>query len=187
MLNRGYAYTTIITTQHQGQTLLAHLATLYPHATPQAWQQNLTNGEVTLNGVPATGAESLTAGQTLIWNRPPGREPDAPLHFDVLFEDPTCWPSTNPAACPRSPAAASWSTPSCASSKSSTPPPTRSTAWAAPPPASSSSPKHPRPPQNSPPVGTPPASRRSTDEEKSSVRQSRRRAAPSSSAGTCAG
>jgi len=103
MLNRGYAYTTIITTQHQGQTLLAHLATLYPHATPQAWQQNLTNGEVTLNGLPATGAESLTAGQTLIWNRPPGREPDAPLHFDVLFEDPHLLAVNKPSGLPTLP------------------------------------------------------------------------------------
>ena len=71
MLNRGYAYTTIISSKHHGQTLLSHLASLYPHSTPQAWQQNLNNGEVTLNGITATGSESLTLGQTLIWNRPP--------------------------------------------------------------------------------------------------------------------
>ncbi|MCU1258658.1 MAG: pseudouridine synthase, RluA family, partial [Bryobacterales bacterium] len=41
MLNRGYAYTTIISSKHQGRTLLSHLASLYPHSTPQAWQQNL--------------------------------------------------------------------------------------------------------------------------------------------------
>src|ERR1035441_2504659 len=63
MLNRGYAYTTIISKYH-GQTLLSHLASLYPHSTPQAWQQNLNNGEVTLNGVTATGSESVTLGQT---------------------------------------------------------------------------------------------------------------------------
>jgi len=87
MLNRGYAYTTIIGSNHQGQTLLAHLASLYPHSTPQAWQQNLINGEVTLNGVTANGSESVTSGQTLVWNRPPWTEPDAPQHFEVLFED----------------------------------------------------------------------------------------------------
>jgi 23S rRNA pseudouridine1911/1915/1917 synthase len=48
MLNRGYAYTTIISSKYHGQPLLAHLASLYPHSTPQAWQQNLDNGEVTL-------------------------------------------------------------------------------------------------------------------------------------------
>jgi len=88
MLNRGYAYTTIIGSQHHGQTLLFHLASLYPHSTPQAWQQNLNSGEVTLNGIPATGSESLTSGQTLVWNRPPWIEPDAPQHFELLFDDP---------------------------------------------------------------------------------------------------
>ncbi|MEO6803705.1 MAG: RluA family pseudouridine synthase [Granulicella sp.] len=87
MLNEGYAYTTIISSKHQGRTLLSHLASLYPHSTPQAWQQNLNNREVTLDGVTATGSESLTTGQTLVWNRPPWIEPDAPQHFEVLFED----------------------------------------------------------------------------------------------------
>src|SRR5205809_2117656 len=97
MLNRGYACTTIISSKYHGQTLLSHLANLYPHSTPQAWQQKLNNGEVTLNGVTATGNESLTLGQTLVWNRPPWVEPawvepawldpDFPRHFEVLFED----------------------------------------------------------------------------------------------------
>ncbi|MBL8230384.1 MAG: RluA family pseudouridine synthase [Bryobacterales bacterium] len=88
MLNRGYAYTTIISGKHRGQRLLSHLASLYPHSTPEGWQEKLNNGEVTLNGVTATGSESVIVGQTLVWNRPPWIEPDAPRHFEVLFEDP---------------------------------------------------------------------------------------------------
>jgi 23S rRNA pseudouridine1911/1915/1917 synthase len=87
MLNRGYAYTTIISSKDCGRTLLSHLASLYTHSTAQAWQQNLNNSEVTLDGVAATGSEALTLGQTLVWNRPPWNEPDAPQHFEVLFED----------------------------------------------------------------------------------------------------
>lgn len=87
MLNRGYAYSTTISSKYHGQNLLRHLASLYPHSTSQAWQQKLDNGEVTLDGVPATGSESVTLGQTLVWNRPPWIEPDAPRHFEVLFED----------------------------------------------------------------------------------------------------
>src|SRR6202140_2234777 len=68
MLNRGYAYTTIISSKYHGQTLLSHLASLYPHSAPQAWQRKLNNGEVTLNGVTATGGESVTLGQALVWN-----------------------------------------------------------------------------------------------------------------------
>ncbi len=87
MLNRGYSYATIISSKYHGQTLLSHLASLYPHSTPQAWQKKLSSGEVTLDGDTATGSESVTVGQTLVWNRPPWDEPDAPQHFEVLFED----------------------------------------------------------------------------------------------------
>jgi len=87
MLNRGYAHTTIISSKYQGRTLLSHLASLYPHSTLQAWQEKLNNGEVTLNRVTANGSESVTSGQTLVWNRPPWIEPDTPQHFEVLFED----------------------------------------------------------------------------------------------------
>ena len=86
MLNRGYAYTTIISSQHHGRTLLSHLASLYPHSSPEVWQQKLNNREVTVNGVTATGSESLTSGQTLVWNRPPWIEPDTPQHFRVPHE-----------------------------------------------------------------------------------------------------
>ena len=103
MRNRGYAYTTIISSNDHGQTLLSHLARLYPHSPPQGWQQNLTNREVTLNGLPATGRESLISGQTLIWNRPPWIEPDAPRHFDVLFDDPYLLAVNKPGGLPTLP------------------------------------------------------------------------------------
>jgi 23S rRNA pseudouridine1911/1915/1917 synthase len=88
MLNRGYAYTTIISSKSHGKTLLSHLAALYRHSTPQTWQQRLRNSEVMLNGITATGSESVASGQTLVWNRPPWIEPDCPRRFEVLFEDP---------------------------------------------------------------------------------------------------
>jgi len=103
MLNRGYAYTTKIGSKYHGQTLLSHLASLYSHSTSQAWQQNLNNREVALNGVTATGSESVTAGQTLVWNRPPWIEPDAPQHFEVLFEDPHLLAVNKPSGLPTLP------------------------------------------------------------------------------------
>jgi 23S rRNA pseudouridine1911/1915/1917 synthase len=105
MLNHGYAYTTIIGGKYHGQTLLSHLASLYPHSTPQAWQQNLDNDEVTLNGVPANGSESLTSGQTLVWNRPPWIEPDAPRHFEILFDDSWLLAVNKPSGLPTLPGA----------------------------------------------------------------------------------
>ena len=72
MLNRGYAYTAIISSKDHGRTLLSHLASLYPHSTPQAWQQKLNNREVTVNGTTATGNESLSAGKPLSGTVHPG-------------------------------------------------------------------------------------------------------------------
>ena len=103
MLNRGYAYTTIIISKYHGRTLLSHLASLYSHSTPQAWQQRLNNGEVALNGVTASGSESLTSGQTLVWNRPPWIEPDSPQHFEVLFNDPHLLAVNKPGGLPTLP------------------------------------------------------------------------------------
>jgi 23S rRNA pseudouridine1911/1915/1917 synthase len=103
MLNRGYAYTTIISSKYHGRTLLSHLASLYSHSTPQAWQQNLNNREVTVNGVTAAGSESLTSGQTLVWNRPPWIEPDTPQHFEVLFSDPHLLAVNKPGGLPTLP------------------------------------------------------------------------------------
>src|ERR1700690_796546 len=104
MLNRGYAYTAIIGSKHHGQTLLSHLASLYPHSTAQGWQQKLNNGEVTLNGVIAKGTESVASGQTLVWNRPPWTEPDAPQHFEVLLDDAHLLAVNKPSGLPTLPA-----------------------------------------------------------------------------------
>ncbi len=103
MLNRGYAYTSVISSKYHGQPLLAHLASLYPHSTIEAWQEKLNNGEVTLNGVTATGNELVTLGQTLVWNRPPWIEPDAPQHFEVLYEDPHLLAVNKPGGLPTLP------------------------------------------------------------------------------------
>ena len=103
MLNRGYAYTTVIGSKHHGQSLLSHLASLYRHSTSEAWQRKLNNGEVTLNGVMATGTECVSAGQTLVWNRPPWVEPDVPRHFEVLFEDPHLLAVNKPGGLPTLP------------------------------------------------------------------------------------
>ena len=105
MLNRGYAYTSVISKQDHGRTLLSHLASLYPHSSAHAWQEKLDNGEVTVNGVTATGRELLTSGQTLVWNRPPWIEPDAPQHFGVLFEDAHLLAVNKPAGLPTLPGA----------------------------------------------------------------------------------
>jgi 23S rRNA pseudouridine1911/1915/1917 synthase len=104
MLNRGYAYATTIGGEHRGQTLLAHLASLYSHSSPEAWQQRLDNGEVTLDGVTADGSEAIQCGQSLVWNRPPWIEPDVPRHFNLIFEDAHLLAVSKPSGLPTMPA-----------------------------------------------------------------------------------
>ena len=87
MLNRGYAYMSIVGPEDEGGTLLAHLARVYSHSSEEEWRRKLSCGEVTVDGVVADGGEVLAAGQTLVWNRPPWFEPDAPQQFEVLLED----------------------------------------------------------------------------------------------------
>lgn len=87
MPNRGYAYTTKIDSASDGQPLLSHLTRFYPHSTSARWQQSLDDGQVTVDGAIASGGQTLRSGQVLVWNRPAWVEPEAPLRFDVLFED----------------------------------------------------------------------------------------------------
>jgi 23S rRNA pseudouridine1911/1915/1917 synthase len=85
--NRGYSYTDVLGVEAAGQTLLSYVIATYNQASPQTWRQRLDHGEVTLDGITATGAESLAPGQSLTWHRPPWDEPDCPRHFEVLYED----------------------------------------------------------------------------------------------------
>ena len=71
----------------------------------ETWQQRLDNGEITLDGLLATGREPLLPGQTLIWRRPPWIEPSAPLHFEILFEDPHLLAVSKPNGLPTLPGA----------------------------------------------------------------------------------
>src|SRR4030095_7541829 len=96
-------------------------------------------------GVTVTGSESLTLGQTLVWNRPPWIEPDAPQHFEVLFEDPHLLAVNKPRGLPTLPSGGLPKNPLLRLVQKQTPTQTLSTGWAEPPLASSSSPKHRRP------------------------------------------
>lgn len=86
-MNRGWSYREQIDAKGAGQTLLDYLASTRMHSTSAEWAERLDRGEVELEGVRAQGAVILRAGQTVVWHRPPWNEPDAPSHFDVLYED----------------------------------------------------------------------------------------------------
>jgi 23S rRNA pseudouridine1911/1915/1917 synthase len=103
MLNRGYAYTTMIGSRDHGQTLLLHLTGRYAHSSRDVWQQRLNDCEISVNGVTASGDEVLAAGQTVVWSRPPWIEAETPQHFDVLWDDPHLLAVNKPGGLPTLP------------------------------------------------------------------------------------
>ncbi len=103
-LNDGYAYTERIGPRGAGLRVLAYLAGRYGHSRPEEWQARLERGEVVLEGVTAQGSETLKAGQTLIWNRPPWPEDAVPLHFEVLYKDEAVLAVSKPSGLPTVPA-----------------------------------------------------------------------------------
>jgi len=102
-LNGGYTYREHLGQRAEGQRLAPYLAAHYPHSTPQEWQARLARGEVTLDQRPSSGAETLRAGQQLVWQRPPWHEEDAPLHFSLLHEDAALVAVSKPSGLPTLP------------------------------------------------------------------------------------
>lgn len=86
-MNQGYEYRHRIEPYGAGMTLVGYLARRYPHTPPAGWRARALEGRLLLDGVPAGPEATVRTGQTLIWARPPWREPEAPLSFAVLFRD----------------------------------------------------------------------------------------------------
>jgi 23S rRNA pseudouridine1911/1915/1917 synthase len=89
-LNSGYTHREVLRPGRLGPqagTVLLYLARWYSHSSSDEWQQRLDDGQVTLDGLAAAGPEQLRPGQELVWQRPPWREPDAPLSYTVVHED----------------------------------------------------------------------------------------------------
>lgn len=88
MLNRGYSYREQLSDRAGGRTLLEYLSQRYPHSSEVEWRRHIAQGRVLLNGETAASTHSLSAGQSLVWNRPPWEEPSAPRGAALLYRDP---------------------------------------------------------------------------------------------------
>lgn len=86
-LNDGYVYREELGPRARGQSALAYLADRYRHSPEHVWQERFRRGEVLLDGVTASGAELLRAGQHLAWHRPPWEEGETPHHYALVHED----------------------------------------------------------------------------------------------------
>lgn len=86
-LNRGCTYRERVAPADAGRSLVSHLAERYRHTGEEAWRERVMEGNVLVDGSPASPDTSLRAGQVVTWVRPPWREPEAPLDWVLLHED----------------------------------------------------------------------------------------------------
>jgi 23S rRNA pseudouridine1911/1915/1917 synthase len=87
MRNRGHVYGEQVGADGDGRTVLDHLCARWSRAGSGEWATRIEAGAVRLDGVPATAAQRLRAGQRLTWERPPWDEPEAPLATAILLRD----------------------------------------------------------------------------------------------------
>lgn len=101
--NQGYAYRERLGSDADGEPLLDYLTRRYRHSTRTEWRDRIEEGRVLLDSRPARPDTVLRAGQQLVWNRPPWREPEAPTSFAVLYEDDDLLAVAKPAGMPTLP------------------------------------------------------------------------------------
>jgi len=87
VINNGYSYTDRISSADQGRSVEDFYVSRYPHFSRQEWRERIRDGQISINGRPDAGEETLSAGDILTYRRPPWEEPDVPNDFAVLYED----------------------------------------------------------------------------------------------------
>lgn len=86
-MNSGFEHREQVGSAAAGHTVLAYLARRYPHSSELVWRARITAGEVRLGGAAAAAEDVLRPGLSLVWRRPPWREPPVSLAFAVLYRD----------------------------------------------------------------------------------------------------
>ncbi|MBW4484068.1 MAG: RluA family pseudouridine synthase [Tildeniella torsiva UHER 1998/13D] len=86
-MNEGWVYSDRITPAEAGLTVLDFYATRYRHSSRVMWRDRILSGQIRQNGTPLAPDDRLSAGDMLDYHRPPWEEPEAPLEFEVLYED----------------------------------------------------------------------------------------------------
>jgi 23S rRNA pseudouridine1911/1915/1917 synthase len=99
-MNQGWCYYNRVDRRSAGLTLLAFYTQRYSHSSEAEWRSRIALGQIFVDGQTATEQICLQAGQNLTYERPPWKEPDAPLSFDVLYEDPDLLVIAKPSGLP---------------------------------------------------------------------------------------
>ncbi len=103
--NQGCIVRRTLDARAAGQILLDQLLLRFEHADAGMWRDRSARGEVTVDGMVAAADAPVRPGQVIAWHRPPWVEPEAPLHFDVLFEDEHLMAVAKPSGLPTLPGA----------------------------------------------------------------------------------
>jgi 23S rRNA pseudouridine1911/1915/1917 synthase len=86
-MNAGFDYRDEVAPGEAGRTVLDYLAGRYRHSSQAVWRERIAAGEVEVRGRRAEETDTLRAGDSLVWRRPPWTEPDVPLAVAVLHRD----------------------------------------------------------------------------------------------------
>ena len=104
-LNQGHVLRRTLNPSAVGLTLLEVVQLLFDHGDAGTWQARFSRGEVLLNGAQVAPDTLVEPGMKLSWAKPPWREPAAPLHFDVLYDDAWLLAVAKPSGLPTLPGA----------------------------------------------------------------------------------
>ena len=105
MLNGGYSYRERLPRAASERLIVAYLAERYRHSSERAWRERVEQGQVLVDGVAVGASRKLAQGETLVWHRPPWREPKAPTGFAILYRDEDLIAVAKPSGLPTMPGA----------------------------------------------------------------------------------
>ena len=103
--NAGCEYHERLGPDADGSTLLYYLSRRYTHSSSEEWAARIASGHVLVDGLAGNADSVLHAGCSLVWQRPPWIEPEAPKSFPILYEDDDLIAVDKPAGLPTLPGA----------------------------------------------------------------------------------
>lgn len=86
-MNRGWVYRDRMDSKASGQVALDYYCQRYPHSSRQQWRDRFQSGQILLEDRPVTAETTLEIGQILTYRRPPWKEPEVPLNFEIAYDD----------------------------------------------------------------------------------------------------
>lgn len=104
-MNDGFLYRCRVDARDAGRPLDRFLAAAFDHSSRARWRERIECGLVRVDGARTAPHVVLESGQEITWDRPPWREPDAPLEFALRFDDGDVLVVEKPAGLPTLPGA----------------------------------------------------------------------------------